>query len=243
MVEAGIPPEELERVAVTTASGVHATPLAEFCLHGLLYFARRIPRLSQLKRDRVWRRKPARELRGMTLLVVGLGSIGTEVARLAECFGMDVIGIKRRPEGTQPHVSEVYPSERLRETLPQADAVVVTLPLSGETENLLDREAIASMKPGAIFVNVGRGGAIDEAALLEALENEALAGAALDVFREEPLPPESRFWELPNVRISPHSAAVSESEIARVVGLFVDNLRRYLDGEPLLNRLRPDHLY
>lgn len=241
--EAGIPPGALDRVAVTTASGVHATPLAEFCLMGLLHFARRVPRLSQLERDRIWRREPARELRDMTLLVVGLGGIGTEVARLAECFGMEVLGVKRRPGGEEPHVREVYPPERLREVLPEADAVVVTLPLTDETGNLFDREAVAAMKPDAIFVNVGRGGVVDEAALLEALEEERLAGAALDVFREEPLPPESRFWELENVLVSPHSAAVSESETGRIVELFVDNLRRYLAGEPLANRLRPDHLY
>lgn len=243
VLESDLPPEELERVAITTASGVHATPLAEFCLHGLLYFARQVPRLSRLKRDRIWQRETARELRGLTLLVVGLGSIGTEVARLAECFGMRVIGVKRRPDGTEHHVQEVYPTDRLREALPQADAVVVTLPLTPETENLLDRESVALMKPGTVFVNVGRGGVVEEDALLEALEEGKLAGAALDVFRREPLPQESRFWELPNVLISPHSAAVSESETERIVELFADNLGRYLDGKPLRNRLSVDHLY
>lgn len=241
--ESGIRLEVLDEVAVTTASGVHATPLAEFALLGILHFAKEVPKLAQLQRDRHWERMHFRELRNMKLLVVGLGSIGKEVARLGDHLGMRVTGIKRDSTVTEPGVKRVYPPEQLTELVSEADAVVVTLPLTSETAELVDREAIDAMKSDAIFVNVGRGGVVDEEALLKALENSRLAGAALDVFRQEPLPTESRLWDLPNVLLSPHSAAASESENERIVDLFIRNLDRYLSGEPLANRLRPDHLY
>lgn len=235
--------EALDEVAVTTASGVHATPLAEFSLLGILHFAKEIPRLSQFKHERHWERLHARELNGMNLLVIGLGSIGTEVARLGSAFGMRVTGVKRRQGNTEPHVDEVYPPERLAEILPEADAVVVTLPLTSDTEDLVGAESIRVLKPDTIFVNVGRGGVVDEDALTEALEVGRIAGAALDVFRQEPLPSDSRLWDLSNVLISPHSAAASESENERIVELFIRNLGRYLEGESLENRLYPAQLY
>lgn len=241
--ESGIRLEVLDEVAVTTASGVHATPLAEFALLGMLHFAKQLPKLARFQRDRHWERLHFRELRNMRLLVVGLGSIGREVARLGNHLGMRVTGIKRDPSITEPGVERIYPPEQLTEVISDADAVVVTLPLTSETAELVGREAIDAMKSDAIFVNVGRGGVVDEEALLGALENSNLAGAALDVYREEPLPTESRLWDLPNVILSPHSAASSESENERIVDLFIQNLGRYLAGEPLVNRLRPNHLY
>lgn len=241
--EAELRLELLDEVAVTTASGVHATPLAEFSLLGILNFAKEVPRLSRFKQDRHWERLHARELRSMNLLVIGLGSIGAEVARLGSCFGMRVAGVKRCPGEAEYPIEEVYSPEQLAEVLPEADAVVLTLPLTSETENLMDRDAIGVLKRDAIFVNVGRGGVVDEGALTEALEAGNLAGAALDVFRQEPLPLESPLWELPNVLISPHSAAASGLENERIVDLFIQNLGRYLDDESLINRLRPGHLY
>lgn len=240
---AGLSEEELERVAITTASGVHATPLAEFCLLGLLAFVKDLPRLLRDKDGGRWDHYPMQELRGRTALVVGLGKIGLEVARLARCFGMRTVGLKRSAEGELPEVDELYPSRRLKEVIPRADAVVVTLPLTGETENLIDREAVGMMKPGCVFVNVGRGGVVDEEALTEALREKKIAGAALDVFREEPLPPESHLWRLPNVLISPHTAALSVAENERIVELFRENLERYLEGRDLLNRVDPQAFY
>lgn len=240
---AGLTPEELERVAVTTTSGVHAGPLAEFVMLGLLAFTKDLPRLLRDKRRRHWDHYPMRELAGQTLLVVGLGEIGREVARQASALGMRVLGV-RRHRGPRPQwVDEVHTVEALPELLPRADAVVLTLPGTPATEGLFDREMIGRVRPGAIFVNVGRGTVVDEAALTEALLAGRLAGAALDVFAKEPLPLDSALWDLPNVLLSPHTAALSLQENERIVALFSDNLRRYLNGEPLRNRVDPVEFY
>ncbi|HET8607296.1 MAG TPA: D-2-hydroxyacid dehydrogenase [Gaiellaceae bacterium] len=223
--------EELGRIAFASSSGVHVTPLAEWSLFGILAFRKGLPQLQRDQRARHWAPHfPVDELHGATVLVVGLGAIGREVARLAEAFGMRVLSV-RRNEGD------------LDALLPQADAIVVTLPLTRETRGLIDRRRIGLIKPGAVFVNVGRGAVVDEGALVDALRTGKLRGAALDVFAEEPLPQESPFWELDNVIASPHTAALSSHENERIVELFCENLRRYLAGEPLRSRIDTDLFY
>jgi len=234
---------ELERVAISSASGVHAVPLAEWSMFGLLAFAKGLPRLRRDAAQRFWAHYPTTELRGQTLLVVGVGAIGLEVARLASAFGMRVVGVKRNTETDLPHVDSLHPPEELRELVGTADAIVVTLPLTDETRGLIDRETIGRMRDGAIFVNVGRGKVVDEEALIEALRSGKLAGAALDVTFKEPLPPESPLWELENVILSPHTAALSWHENERIVELFAENLRRYLHGDELLSRVRTSVFY
>jgi phosphoglycerate dehydrogenase-like enzyme len=235
---AGLSAEELDRVVVTTAGGVHAVPLAEFCLMGLLALTKNLPRVLADQRARHWNHYVVAELRGRTLLVVGLGAIGTEVARLATMVGMRVLAVTREPRDS-PVCERVEPPDRLGEVLPEAEAVVVTVPLTRATEGLIGREVFDVLKPGAILVNVGRGGVVDEGALVEALRNSRLGGAALDVFATEPLPPDSPLWDLPNVIVSPHTAALSAKENERIVALFRENLRRYVDGAELLNRVDP----
>ncbi|MGH2859314.1 MAG: D-2-hydroxyacid dehydrogenase [Solirubrobacteraceae bacterium] len=235
--------EELERVIVTSARGVHAGPLAEFALFGLLAFARGLPRLLADQRAHRWDHYPVCELRGDTMLIVGLGKIGAEVARLASAFAMQVIGINRSGHSDSPHVTETYASDALDELLPRADAIVITLPLTEETSGLIGPGAFARMKAGAILVNVGRGGVIDEDALVRALRDGRLRGAALDVFATEPLPAHSRLWELPNVLLSPHTAGLSVRENERIVELFVENIGRYLRGEELHARVHPTLFY
>ena len=241
---AGLTPEELERVAISSATGVHAVPLAEWSIFGLLAFAKSLPRLRRDTAQRHWPpHYPTAELRGKTLLVVGLGGIGAEVARLASAFGMRVIGVKRNVHESVPHVESIHSPGKLGELVGAADAIVITLPLTDETRGLIDRATIARMRQGAILVNVGRGAVIDEEALIEALRSGKLAGAALDVFAEEPLPETSPFWKLENVLISPHTAAFSLHENARIVELFAENLRRYLRGEELLSRVDTSVFY
>ena len=230
LAAAGLTQQELERVAFASSSGVHVTPLAEWALFGILAFTKGLPRLLADKQARRWDHYPVDELRGATLLVVGQGAIGREVTRLGEAFGMRVVGFSRS-------------HGNLDELLPQADAIVSSLPLTDETRGLIGREQFARMRNGAIFVNVGRGGVVDEAALVDALRSGKLRGAALDVFAEEPLPPESPLWELDNVILSPHTAALSVNENARVVDLFAENLRHYLAGEELVSRIRPGVFY
>ena len=235
--------EELERVAISSASGVHAVPLAEWSIFGLLAFAKGLPRLRRDAVARAWAHYPTSELRGQTLLVVGVGAIGLEVARLASAFGMRVIGVKRNLGAQLPHVDSLHHPEQLRELVADADAIVVTLPLTDETRGLIDRETIERMREGAVFVNVGRGKVVDEDALIDALRSGKLAGAALDVTAKEPLPPESPLWELENVILSPHTAALSWHENERIVELFAENLHRYLRGDELLSRVDTSAFY
>jgi glyoxylate/hydroxypyruvate reductase len=235
--QADLPEDSLARVTVTSAAGVHAGPLAEFAMFGLLAFTRGLPRLLSDTRARRWDHHPVGELAGRTLLVVGLGAIGREVARLAGAFGMRVIAVNRTGEADVAWVDEVHPTSSLPDLMPLAQAVVVTLPLTEETTGLLDAEAITRLPEGAVLVNVGRGAVIDEQALIEALEQGRVAGAALDVFATEPLPDDSPLWEMSNVLISPHTAALSIHENERIVDLFSENLRRYLRGDDLVNRV------
>ena len=243
--KAGLPAEALERVTITTSSGVHAVPLAEFAILGLLAIARELPRFVEEQRARAWPevRRPLRELDGQTLFLVGLGDIGRETARLGKAFGMRTVGF-RRTEGPPPeHVDEVHGPQRLPELAGRADAMVVSLPLTEQTAGLIDRATIERLPASCIFVNVGRGGVVDEPALVDALRERRIAGAVLDVFATEPLPDSSPLWTLPNVLVTPHAAALSARENERIVELFVDNLRRYLDGRPLRNVVEPGVFY
>ena len=238
---ANLAPEDLERVAITTSSGVHAVPLAEFAILGLLAIAKELPRLVTDQRAKVWPevRQPLRELHGQTLFLLGLGAIGREVARLGKALGMRTVGF-RRTQGPPPEwVNEVHGPERLPDLAGEADAVVGSLPLTEQTAGLVDRATIERLPPDCIFVNVGRGGVVDEPALIDALRERRIGGAVLDVFAEEPLPPDSPLWTLPNVLVTPHAAALSPRENERIVELFVANLRRLLDGDPLTNVIEP----
>jgi phosphoglycerate dehydrogenase-like enzyme len=242
---AGLDRDALDRVAVTTSSGVHAVPLAEFAVLGLLAVAKDLPGMAAAQRARSWPtvRRPLRELHGQTLVLVGLGEIGREVARLGKALGMRTVGVRRTPGAPPPFTDEVHGADRLPELAGRADAMVVSLPLTRQTAGLLDRATIQRLPPGCIFVNVGRGRVVDEAALIDALRGRRIAGAVLDVFATEPLPPDSPLWTLPNVLVSPHAAALSEHENERIVELFVANLRRFLDGDPLVNRVEPGVWY
>jgi len=235
----------LERVTVCTASGTHAGPLAEFTFLGLLAFTKELARMQRDKARRHW---PAQEqadgeLRGQTLLVIGVGAIGTEIARLAQAFGMTVLATKRDVSEPVEHVDELGPIDHLPALAARADAAVCVLPGTEATRGLLDAGFFASLKPGAVFVNVGRGSVVDEGALVDALRDGLLGGAALDVFEQEPLPPDSPLWELENVLLSPHDTARVAAEEERQVDLLCDNLRRDLAGEPLRNAVDLELLY
>ncbi|CAN5901274.1 D-2-hydroxyacid dehydrogenase [soil metagenome] len=234
-------------VTVTTASGIFSGPLAEFAMMALLQHAKNLDRLQSDKESKAWNQGSVGTLEGKTLCIVGLGNIGREVATRARPFGMRVLGVKRTVrDGDEAwkHADELYTIERLDDVLSGADYVVATLPGTPETHRLLDQQAIRSIKPGAYLVNIGRGSVVDEAAMVDALRREHLAGAALDVFETEPLPQDSPLWELPNVIISPHSTDVVPEQInERQTALFCENLRRYVAGESLLNVLNKQLLY
>jgi phosphoglycerate dehydrogenase-like enzyme len=225
-------------IMVTNAAGVHATPLAEFALFAMLYFAKQMPRVLADRRQHHWEQFAVRNVCGATLGLIGLGAVGREIARLARSIGMRVVAIRRSPgegDAASPDVQAVYSTDRLRELLAESDYLTLILPHTSQTVGLIGRAELAAMKPGAVLINIARGSIVDEPALIEALRSGHLGGAALDVFAIEPLPAESPLWDLPNVLITPHtiSTAVDENEL--LVDLFCDNLCRYLAGEPLRN--------
>jgi phosphoglycerate dehydrogenase-like enzyme len=242
---AGLSQEDLDRVTMTTGAGVHAIPLAEFAILGMLVVVKDVPRLAADQGEHVWGpKRPAGELHGRTLFLLGLGNIGLEVARLAKAFGMRTVGFRRTPAGEPPRwTDELRGVDQLAATIGQADAVVVSLPGTPETSGMVSREVIARMRPECVFVNLGRGAVVDEQALTEALREHRIAGAVLDVFATEPLPSSSELWGLDNVLVSPHTAALSADENRRLVELFTGNLRAWLAGRPLRNVVRTDAWY
>jgi len=230
----------------TTASGVHARPLAEFVMMTILEHVKRADLARRQQQERVWKRFATGELDGKTLAVIGFGRIGKEVARLAKAFGMRVVASKRNADGADAAalgVDAVYGPDDLHAVLAQADYVCLVTPHTRETEGLMDEAAFNAMRPGAVLINIARGAVVEEPALLAALDSGRLSHAALDVAAVEPLPADSPLWTHQNVTIYPHSASTSERENERLVELFSDNLRRYLAGEPLLNQLDTERMY
>jgi phosphoglycerate dehydrogenase-like enzyme len=244
----------LKSVVLTTSSGIHAPAMAEYILMMMLAFAHQLPRMIEHQKRGEWPQGrwalfAPRELRGTVVGIVGYGSVGREVARLAKAFGMQVLATKRdltrvTDEGWRlpgvgdpltQSVDRLYPAETLRAMLGECDYVVLTVPLTPATRNLIGVEELTCMKPGAVLINVARGGVVDEAALIEALRAGTIRGAALDVFAEEPLPAGSPLWTLPNVILSPHVSGFTLDYDGRTMALFAENLRRYVVGEPLLN--------
>lgn len=235
-------------VLVTTASGVHADALGEFVMLALLAHVKDLPRLRREQEAHHWERYCCGELTGRTLLIVGAGKIGRRVADLARAFGMRSIGVLARPSAARAAelgLDRVCGQDELRDMLPLADAIVLSVPHTADTERMIDREAIALMKPGVTLVNVARGLVIDEEAMIEALGTGHIGFAALDVATVEPLPAASPLWDMPNVLISPHSASTAPSENGKITDIFCTNLRAYLAGRPqdMINVLDKKRLY
>jgi phosphoglycerate dehydrogenase-like enzyme len=208
----------------------------------MLMLSRGFPRWLDAQRRAAWEPHAEAEipgdLRGQTLLVFGLGAIGNEIARLARALGLHVIGVRRSPATAEDAVDALHPPARLRDLLPCADWLALACALTDETRGVIDAEALALLPRGARVLNVSRGGVVDEPALIDALRDGRLAGAYLDVTAEEPLPPASPLWTLPNVIVTPHNASVSRGNEARQSALFLQNLVRYGRGQPLLNEAR-----
>jgi D-2-hydroxyacid dehydrogenase (NADP+) len=224
-------------VIMTNVSGIHATPIGEFVLGLMLMFAKQSPLCFQLKQGRQWKPFLPSVLRAKTVGIVGLGSIGREVARLAKAFGMRVVATRRSARRSQRarYVDVLFAPHQLLQLLSESDFVVLALPLTPESTRIIGESELRSMKPTAYLINVARGNLIDEATLVHALEEHWIAGASLDVFATEPLPADSRLWELPNVIFSPHIAGGMEGYIEKATAIFCENLNRYLSGRKLLN--------
>jgi phosphoglycerate dehydrogenase-like enzyme len=218
---------------VTNARGVFDRPIAEYCMAMLLAFAKDLPRTLALQRARQWRHRETRSLAGRHLLVIGAGSIGSEVGRLGQALGMETRGIARRSRDGHPVFGRLHGPDDLAGQMGWADDVVVCAPLTEETRGLLGRPAFAALRPGACVVNVGRGPVVAEDALLAALREGTVAGAALDVFESEPLPPDHPFWTMEQVIVSPHMSGDEQGWREALGRQFTENFRRWRRGEPL----------
>lgn len=235
-------------VSLTNSRGVSAPNMAEHALGMMVALARRFPRLMREQSTHSWRdedtHREVRELGGETVLIVGTGEIGSQVASRAAAFGMRVEGLRRRPEAETPaNFDRIWSAGELSEALAGADHVVVTLPDTPGTRGLLDEAAFAACKPGAMIYNIGRGSVIDTAALVAALQSGHLGGAGLDVTEPEPLPAESPLWDMENVLITSHTSGASPRYWERQEALVSDNLSRYLEGRPLRNLVDFEHAY
>lgn len=230
----------------TTASGVHTQPLAEFCLMGMLMFHKGLGRIMRDQQHKHWERYAGTDLADRTVVVVGVGSIGREVARVCKAFRMTVIGvdIAEPPGDPASHgLDEFYLVGDLHTALRRAEHLVLIVPHTPLTERMIGSGEFEALPPGALVINIGRGALIDEPALVEALRSGHLGGAILDVFAEEPLPQDSPLWDMPNVLVSPHSGSTSDRENGRLTDLFCDNLLRFLAGEPMRNVLDPERMF
>jgi phosphoglycerate dehydrogenase-like enzyme len=231
-------------VLLTNSTGIHGPVVAEHALAVLLAMAKRLPQAMQYQarrqwsQDQLWHGRPRpREVADATVAVVGMGGIGREFTARAKALGMKVLAVRENPAKGADGADAVFNSTQIDEVLPRADYVLLCTPVTPATTGMINAARLGKMKPDACLINVGRGPLIDEPALLQALTNRTIAGAALDVFEIEPLPADSPFWQLDNLLITPHTAAVTERLWERHYRLIADNLRRFLAGEALLNQV------
>jgi len=237
-------------VLLTNSSSVHGPVVAEHAIAMMLALAKRLPQAMRYQARKVWsqeilwnERPRPREVAGATVAVVGMGGIGAEFARLAKALGMRVLAVREDPSKGAAGADAVFGSAQIDEVLPQADYVLLCTPVTPATTHIINAARLKKMKPDAYLMNVARGPLIDEPGLIAALKAREIAGAGLDVFEEEPLPADSPFWEMDNVLITPHSAAVTEQLWDRHYHLIVENLNRFLAGKPLLNSVNTKRGY
>jgi len=240
-------PEELLKSAVriANASGLHGTPMAEVVLEMMLMFVKDAPSCFRMKEKKEFKRYTPKVLKGQTVGILGLGVIGKEIARLCKAFGMRVLGIHRFSKVGEivSNVDAIYSREQLPQLLADSDFVVIAMPLTRETKDMIGEKELRSMKATSYLINVARGAIVDETALIRALEEKWIAGAGLDVFITEPLPSDSRFFDLPNLIYSPHISGEMPDYELRATEVFCENLKRYLDGKPFLHEVDKEKGY
>ncbi|WP_256750143.1 D-2-hydroxyacid dehydrogenase [Mesorhizobium sp. Mes31] len=231
-----------ERLMVTNAAGVAAGMLAEYVLGAMLSFSLDLRGFERRQQARLWGGGRVEPIEGKTVLIIGLGKTGTAVASRAQAMGVRTLGIRARPK-PMPCLDEVHGPDALLALLGRADFIVCCVPLLPSTRGLLGVAAFAAMKRSAVLIDISRGGVVDEAALLAALDGKQIKGAALDVFATEPLPADHPLWSYDNVAITPHCAAVYDGWDIKSVRMFADNLKRYRSGAPLENVVSPERGY
>lgn len=216
-------------ILVTNARGIHKIPMAEHTISMMLQTYRNAKALIEQEKEGIWKRQRMQELHGQTIVIIGAGAVGGEIARLAKAFNMRTIGINRSGKEVD-NVDEIYPLNQLAEVLPRADFIVSVLPSTKETTHVLTEEHFNVMKESAVFINIGRGSVIKEQILIDALLNHKIAHAVLDVFESEPLPSDHLFWNLENVTVTPHLSGISRLYLPRSMEIFKENLKVYKQG-------------
>ena len=223
-------------IQVTNSSGVFGIPIAEHVFGMILSFNKNLQEYAYQKEAKQWSRHwETRDFFGSTMAIIGLGDIGTEVAKRGKAWGATILAVKRTMTSAPEYVDRLYPLEQLEEVLQLADYVVLALPSTSKTRGIITKELLRSMKPSAFLVNIGRGALVDQDALIEALKEGQIAGAGLDVTEPEPLPEDNPLWELPNVILTPHTSGGSPSNDQRRNQIFQQNLISYLNGTRLNN--------
>lgn len=245
------PDLKTRNIPVTNARGMHATVISEQVLGAMLVFSRRFMDCWKYQQEHHYSQPellnaspPLSELRGKTIVILGLGSIGKEIARLSKAFGMRVLASKRNTEGKYENVDAIYSNTDFRKALPEADFVVISMARTPETDELIGEAELELFRKECVIINIARAKIINQEALLRSLKDGKISGAALDVFEKEPLPSDSELYSLPNVFLTPHTAGVSTQEHwPRMIDLFSQNLKRYLSQQPLLNVVNMDAGY
>lgn len=229
-------PDLPEHVKISNARGIHGTQMAEFALYFMLEFAKNGRRIRQQQADHDFTMFSPTNLSGSTCGIIGLGAVGEAIAERASALGMRVIATQRTPK-SHPRVEKMYAAEQTAEVVEQSDYLVLVVPLTDDTKGLFDAGMIARMKPDAVLINLSRGGIVDEAAIVEALTDGTIKGAAIDVFDQEPLPADHPLWETPNTIITPHMAAADSAYLPNIAKIFAENLERISSGQPLINEV------
>jgi len=235
-VEVTLYPEMVESdVILTNASGAFDIPIAEHVFAMILCFSRGLNMFIRHQMEGKWRGSSIMQLSGKTILIIGLGSIGSAVAKRANGLEMRILAVDLFPPEKPDYVERIEKPEKLHELLPEADFIAICCPLTQNTQEMIGEAEFHQMKTSAYFINIARGKIADEAAMIKALKEERIAGAGLDAFGEEPLPEDSELWAMPNVIITPHSAGFAPETGERTFGIFCENLRRFVNGELLIN--------
>jgi phosphoglycerate dehydrogenase-like enzyme len=238
--------KRLPNTVFTTASGIHAQPLAEFVIMCILMFSNKLWRIQEYQQKKKWERFTGSDLENSNLTIVGVGRVGRKIAQFAKTFGMNVKGVDIEADNMSLEklpVDKLYHVDDLMKVLPKTDFLVLIVPHTPKTENMIGKEQLRALPTGSVVINVGRGSLIVEDELIKALKDGHLAGAGLDVFATEPLPKDSPLWNMSNVLVSPHSGSTSDKENRRITNLFIENIKRFLSNETLLNVLDTEKMY
>lgn len=238
-----LPPILEGKILLTNSRGIHGLPISEHVFALMLAFSRGLNQLVRQQTQNKWGKVKVTELRAKTLGIIGLGSIGQEIARLGAAFGMRVLAVRRNPAAPSEDVKRVVGLEGLEMVLRESDYLVLAVPLTAETNGLIGIEELRQMKPSAIIINIARGEVLRQGDLVTALKTGVIAGAGLDVFETEPLPADSPLWQLKNCIITPHCAALSPQYLARATDLFCRNLDAFIKGEPMPTLVDPNKGY